>query len=169
MKKLLLMLVAGTALCALAMMVQTTNDNTKNIMDQVLAANINSSNDAAANEVLALLPETALVKAKAGASALDLMAAVSSPPNCNINLATVENAQAQVTEITAANDGYVNTGPPAAAIVQVMNVSPPQVVVLALASGQPPNSGVAFLEMRTALHQDGQLKVGVAVRANLVA
>ena len=128
MKKLLLMLVAGTSLCALTLMAQqTTNDNTKIVSDQVLAV-LTTTNveDAAANE--ALLPETALVKANAGAN-LDLMAAVNAPPNCNINLATVKNAQAQVTAITAANTGEVNTGPPAVAIVQVINMSPPRVVV----------------------------------------
>ncbi len=160
MKKALILLVVGTSLCALTLMAQTTNDNTKNI-DQVLAApNTTNVEYAAANE--ALLPETALVKANAGAN-LDLMAAVNAPSNCKI-----KNAQVQMTAITAANTGNVNTGPPAVAIVQVMNVSPPRVVELVLASGQPPNLGAAFLEMRTALHQDGQLKVGVAVRASLL-
>jgi hypothetical protein len=165
MKKALILLVAGTALCTW-MMAQTTNDNAKNVFAQVLAATNTISNDAAASE--ALLPETALVEV-AGANLDLMMAAVNSPPNCDIDLATtVKNAKVQMATITAANTGNVNTGPPAAAIVQVVNASPPQVVMALATSCQPPNLGVAFLELRAALHQGGSSQGSVSARANLV-
>ncbi len=168
MRRVLLLMLVAVSCITIAVAMGSPPTATKSISDQILAATINSSNDAAASEVLALQPETGLVKANAGATALCPMTAVSSsPPNCDVDLATAKNAKVQVAAANTATSEWFNTGPPAAAMVQfVNNTSPPQVFVQALANDPLLNSGDAFLEMRSALHQDGQSQGGVAVRAN---
>lgn len=141
----LLMFAVGASLCAL-MMAQATNGNTKSITEQVPAAAINGSNDAATN---AFCP----------------MTAVSSPSNCNINLATVKNAQVQVAANTAARSEWF-TGP-LAAILQTKSLSPPRrEVALVLVNSRLPNLGVAFFGARLALHQSGQTQGGLEARAS---